>query len=561
MHLGTLFGLKSPLLVPLTPFERRMAELSARVLPTSSTAAEALKRQVRARMEYDLAFRKYWRDKFRKVRHWAYMRTLSGSGLLMAKTLRDDFGQCLWRLMYHGPHSMPISFNVVESFLKYDTEKSVFDMRPEREHLLSADDYFDWYKSSDFPKDPDLLMTAMVEGVVYAYNMSGDSDGSRLSGCDSTLVVAGVSLVRHQYELSCMLVGGERPPNPPDDDIPGLDLGTAPRGKEKLVPDPALRVEDRYLDHLPGFARVILLARLDLRAKKYYVRYVFLDNGNHCSILTDDADAVRCGMSDDQFRKWKKTAEEKLRPYDVLFSALTSLIFLPVAFVAEIKQVTEVEFKTECFAKQSERAVKDAVIELGTGCCVNSTEIRCLAHGAARGLEDETEIKPPEMAFQSEGYWRTLLPGEIGQDKNGTAIVGRSWVTRTETWSASKPQAFLVRRPAPVVTGPDPGIVYVMRSDAHGLEIYKIGLTRRTSEERSRELSSATGVPLPFGILAQWEVGDCAAIESEIHQRLDAHRINERREFFRLPLRTIVAVVNSVVEASAGRRANQMLRT
>ena len=216
------------------------------------------------------------------------------------------------------------------------------------------------------------------------------------------------------------------------------------------------------------------------------------------------------------------------------------------------------EFKTECFAKQSEKKVKDAVQRAGSGCCVNSTVIRCLAHAAIRGLDGGTEIKPPEMAFQSEGYWKTLLPDEIGQDKDGTAIVGRSWVTRTETWSASKPQAFLVTRPAPAATGPDPGIVYVMRSDAHGLEIYKIGLTRRTTEERSRELSCATGVPLPFGILAQWEVGDCSAVEAEIHERLDAHRINDRREFFRLPLRTIVTVINSVVEAISRTRANQI---
>ena len=57
-------------------------------------------------------------------------------------------------------------------------------------------------------------------------------------------------------------------------------------------------------------------------------------------------------------------------------------------------------------------------------------------------------------------------------------------------------------------------------------------------------------MPLPFGVLAQWEVGDCAGIEALIHERLAAYRVNERREFFRLPLRTIVAVINSVVEAT-----------
>jgi hypothetical protein len=101
------------------------------------------------------------------------------------------------------------------------------------------------------------------------------------------------------------------------------------------------------------------------------------------------------------------------------------------------------------------------------------------------------------------------------------------------------------------VSGPDPGIVYIMRSDAHGLDIYKIGFTRRTADARSRELSSATGVPLPFGVLAQWEVGDCATIEAAIHQRLAAYRLNDRRKFFRLALRDIVSVINVVVDASS----------
>ena len=72
---------------------------------------------------------------------------------------------------------------------------------------------------------------------------------------------------------------------------------------------------------------------------------------------------------------------------------------------------------------------------------------------------------------------------------------------RTECWSASSPQAFLLRRPALAVTGPDPGIVYIMRSDAHGLDMHKIGSRGAPPSRGRRELSSATGVPLPFGIL------------------------------------------------------------
>ncbi len=543
------------LLIPMTPFERRMAELSVSVPPPASHPDfEVLKQRAVRAMESDLAFRKKCQDNCRKVPHWGYMRAVSGSGLVMGNTLRDYFREYAMRIINHGFRSLPLSFNVVESFLRFDPDLCLFDLRPEREHLLAADDYFDWYKSNGMPKDPELLMAAMEEGVVYAYNMSGDTAASRVATGHSALVIAGVSVVRHQHELSCVLVAGERPPNPPDDAVSDKEpIVTAP-GKENVVPDPGLGVNDRYLEQLPGFARVILLARFDLRGKKYYVRSVNLDNGNSFSVLTDDVEALRVvqgegGLSGDKLRNLLETNREGLSRYDVLFSTLASLIYLPIAFVAEIEHVREVEFKTEAFACQAEQKVKEAVKELGAGCRVDSVVIRCLAR-ATRDLADKTEIKPPDMVFDSAGYWKMLMPGEIGQDKDGAPIAGRSWVTRTDNWSASKPQAFLLTRPAPVVTGLDPGIVYIMRSEAHALEVYKIGLTRRTSTERSKELSYATGVPLPFGVLAQWEVGDCGGVESLIHERLAAYRVNERREFFRLPLRTIVAVINSVVEAT-----------
>lgn len=86
-----------------------------------------------------------------------------------------------------------------------------------------------------------------------------------------------------------------------------------------------------------------------------------------------------------------------------------------------------------------------------------------------------------------------------------------------------------------------------MRSGSHAADLYKIGLTRRAAEARSSELSSATGVPTAFGVLAQWQVGDCATVESEVHKRLARFRVSKRREFFRVSLQTIVATINAVV--------------
>jgi hypothetical protein len=157
------------------------------------------------------------------------------------------------------------------------------------------------------------------------------------------------------------------------------------------------------------------------------------------------------------------------------------------------------------------------------------------------------QFSPPELEFQSEGFWKPLAPSQMGEDKDGQPVIGRTWVTRNESWVAKGPQAFLLERLASAVDGPDPGTVYVMRSPAHGPELYKVGLTRKTAKGRAAELTSETSAPLPFAILSQWDVGDCGYVEAEAHRRLEKYRVSHRREFFSAPVSTIVATIEAIL--------------
>ena len=105
----------------------------------------------------------------------------------------------------------------------------------------------------------------------------------------------------------------------------------------------------------------------------------------------------------------------------------------------------------------------------------------------------------------------------------------------------------MLQRKAIRPDGPDPGVIYIQRSPALEANLYKVGLSRRDAEVRANELSSATGVPLPFGVLANWEVGDCTWVEQEVHKRLAAFRINPRREFFCAELSLITRTIQAVV--------------
>lgn len=78
------------------------------------------------------------------------------------------------------------------------------------------------------------------------------------------------------------------------------------------------------------------------------------------------------------------------------------------------------------------------------------------------------------------------------------------------------------------------GYIYVLQNPAYGRYAIKIGLTTRLPDVRARELySGSSGVPLEFSVAVAYSVGDCKVAERQIHKRLKAFRMNNRREFFR----------------------------
>lgn len=73
--------------------------------------------------------------------------------------------------------------------------------------------------------------------------------------------------------------------------------------------------------------------------------------------------------------------------------------------------------------------------------------------------------------------------------------------------------------------------------------IVKIGLTDGSVETRIAGLSSTTAIPLPFECYYAAEVDDMARVERLLHQLFAEHRINPKREFFRIdPEKVVLAL-------------------
>ncbi|SFR15424.1 DUF4041 domain-containing protein [Desulfoscipio geothermicus] len=91
------------------------------------------------------------------------------------------------------------------------------------------------------------------------------------------------------------------------------------------------------------------------------------------------------------------------------------------------------------------------------------------------------------------------------------------------------------------------GYVYVISNiGSFGENVYKIGMTRRLEPmERIKELGDAS-VPFPFDVHAMIFSEDAPALEAILHEtfkKYEVNKVNNRKEFFKVPLSEIERVV------------------
>lgn len=84
-------------------------------------------------------------------------------------------------------------------------------------------------------------------------------------------------------------------------------------------------------------------------------------------------------------------------------------------------------------------------------------------------------------------------------------------------------------------TGPYNGWIYIL-SNRTMPGLFKIGYTKNNPEERAKEISRATGVPVPFEVEWAFNCYDSDMLEKEIHRSLDSFRYTSNKEFFEISL-------------------------
>lgn len=85
--------------------------------------------------------------------------------------------------------------------------------------------------------------------------------------------------------------------------------------------------------------------------------------------------------------------------------------------------------------------------------------------------------------------------------------------------------------------------VYVLSNPSLPKEYLKIGYTKLKPEERAIQISAATGVPTPYKVEWAYKCFNGEIVERTVHNKLKAHRINNRKEFFNISLEEAKEVI------------------
>jgi hypothetical protein len=87
--------------------------------------------------------------------------------------------------------------------------------------------------------------------------------------------------------------------------------------------------------------------------------------------------------------------------------------------------------------------------------------------------------------------------------------------------------------------------VYVLESEA-APGLLKIGYTKLTPDERAKQISNATGVPLPYKVAWAYRCFNGELLEGEVHHALKSYRVNNQREFFQINLEEAKSIIKSI---------------
>lgn len=471
-------------------------------------------------------------------------------------TLRYYLSEYVSRYLEYGPQVFPTSFNSLEPFFKFNFHNSIIELMDEEEaYSLSLLDFLNYITSDDFNLENIDYYDTIVEHLIYHFQFNSDYEEYNFSTVgDVSFFVGSLSMIRQGNEVSMLIECGKSYNKSEAEkdldeqrDIDLADVMNKRKGTLGFSPDfnkeEIAIVNFNNIDGLWSYNVALLF---DIESKSIDIRYVARDDGNKFKVLTDDFHAIfsdTTEISDDHLKVFKNHLDE-LSEYDSVFDFAKYCLSLPSYINENEEKIVEVMYETKLSNFLSPLLIKREYLDVPKKYKVYAKPLFYLESDSKAIIKNH---KLDDNSFQLEktGYWKRIGIDEQGFDKKGLPIIGKTWVERQEMFYTS-PKVVTKVKEVEKHTGPNVGYIYIMRQAAHEENIFKVGLTRREVEKRSKELSNTSAID-KFHIITKYLTKDCVRAEKLIHEKLTHYRLSERREFFACDLETIMNVCSETI--------------
>jgi hypothetical protein len=505
----------------------------------------------------------------------------SGVGFPIDKLIRELAYEYTHRYANSGVGTQPLSFNYFESFCNIRLFSKSFAPyaipTTEIDHIFNVTDYFDFLTSEKTESFDLSSLMELTEDKTLHFTTNGDvMDFSFLNAEGREFVISGFSMIRRHNSLHWYLLGGEIITEEEwilkSTEKSKIDIESLNSAKKAYLLESVK--EHNYecgapiaLEGTDTAIRTIIAGEIDLMTHQYMGRCLMSETENSFDIICDDPEVFNKCTNVEKRQEWIENMREQVTHVSVMWDLASSMFQLPSYFAYKVAIQKNIVIKAG-------NEVKKIKPSRGKGIgaqykTVSSIEIIDLDTPVIRPLI------PQHYKTNTEGHWRRLTQGTIGKGPDGSKEVGRTWVKAKNTWretnnslrtiyvkSTIKAAELKANEYKNAATLPserikakesnekDYGELYVLRCIVMEEELYKVGWTSGTSENRAKELSSATGVPISFIVVDSWKHKDAEALEKSVHAMLDSYRVNDRREFFQAKYRTIKKIIELEIERS-----------
>lgn len=499
----------------------------------------------------------------------------SGVGYPIDQQLRDFFIEYTNRYATSGLYNQPASFNYFEPFCSIELIDNSYApyTRPleEVDHLFSVTDFFDYVTNETSPKFCFQDLATLPEEKVFNFTQNGSiKDFSYLNAEGKEFLISGFSMVRRGNAIHWCLLGGEVLPQEEWDfqqqEPMVAQLEDVPPEKRPFLSE-SMRENDNQFGPpvaLQGTAtavKTIIAGETDLVTCKHVARCYMSERENSFVVVCDDPEIFSNVRDVEQRAQIIAEMNDRIASAGVMWDLAEAFFRLVQYFQYRLT------LSQKILSASGERPPRKAKSGRGVGADfkhVTALEISETAPSVLRAYA------PPKMEVETDGHWRRLKVDQVGQDRDGNQVQGKTWIKEPSFWRSRPDEDRTVYIKSSVAAArirvseyvkaaeqvdqresdggeTKTGVLYVMRCVAMEEEIYKVGWTSNSAAQRARELSSATGVPISFVVVNAWQHRDPKALEKSVHALLDPYRLNESREFFRINYAELKKIIENEI--------------